>query len=192
MVDIYKINSVRNQLKGAEQQNTLNKEALDKKVQEQEHICNELWWEKGDQNIKKLTENTQEIMGLKIYNTREDIKDLRKIIKDLTVTKEIFRYRDWVNKLIQEIVRKLDKLEDINGASAWDIISYEFSIMIKYDHEKIKDEENIDHFSPDAREYIKPLKKILDKVNISLGEFVLLMKFKWTSNDEFHVWREGH
>lgn len=64
MVDIYKINSVRNQLKGAEQQNTLNKEALDKKVQEQEHICNELWWEKGDQNIKKLTENTQEIMGL--------------------------------------------------------------------------------------------------------------------------------
>ena len=26
MVDIYKINSVRNQLKGAEQQNTLNKE----------------------------------------------------------------------------------------------------------------------------------------------------------------------
>lgn len=124
-----------------------------------------------------------------IYNTREDIKDLRRIIKDLTVTKEIFRYRDWVNKLIQEIVRKLDKLEDINGASAWDIISYEFSIMIKYDHEKIKDEENIDHFSPDAREYIKPLKKILDKVNISLGEFVLLMKFKWTSNDEFHVWR---
>ncbi|PKC05610.1 hypothetical protein RhiirA5_501989 [Rhizophagus irregularis] len=167
MVDIYKINSVINKIKGAEQQNTLNKEALDKKVREQEHICNELWWEKGDQNIKKLTENTQEIMGLvrnqnditrcafslnrdtlKLLedisdNTREDIKYLRRIIKDLTVTKEFFRYRDWVTKLIQDIVRKSDKkLEDIN-----------------------------------------------DKVNKSLGEFVLLMKFKWTSNDEFHVWR---
>ncbi|CAB4495455.1 hypothetical protein RhiirA1_522574 [Rhizophagus irregularis] len=187
MVDIYKINSVINKIKGAEQQNTLNKEALDKKVREQEHICNELWWEKGDQNIKKLTENTQEIMGLvrnqnditrcafslnrdtlKLLedisvNTREDIKYLRRIIKDLTVTKEFFRYGDWVTKLIQDIVRKSDKkLEDINGASAWDIISYEFSIMIKYDHEKIKDEEiDIDHFSPDAREYIKPLKKNL-------------------------------
>lgn len=46
---IYKINSVKNKIKGAEQQNTLNKEALDKKVRKQEHICNELWC---DQNIK--------------------------------------------------------------------------------------------------------------------------------------------
>ncbi|CAG8593670.1 hypothetical protein GLOIN_2v1777104 [Rhizophagus irregularis DAOM 181602=DAOM 197198] len=98
-------------------------------------------------------------------NTREDIKDLLRIIKDLTVTKENFRYRDWVTKLNTRYSPycKLDKkLEDINGASAWDIISYEFSIMIKYDHEKIKDEEiDIDHFSPDSREYIKTLKKNL-------------------------------
>lgn len=65
-----------------------------------------------------------------------------------------------------------------------------FSIMIRYDYEKIKDEEiDIDHFRSDMREYIKPLKKILGEVNISLGEFVLLMKFKWTSNDEFYVWK---
>ncbi|POG69398.1 hypothetical protein GLOIN_2v1777104 [Rhizophagus irregularis DAOM 181602=DAOM 197198] len=117
---IYKINSVKNKIKGAEQQNTLNKEALDKKVRKQEHIY--------------ISDNT-----------REDIKDLLRIIKDLTVTKENFRYRDWVTKLNTRYSPycKLDKkLEDIN-----------------------------------------------DKVNKSLGEFVLLMKFKWTSNDEFHVWR---
>ncbi|CAB5364802.1 unnamed protein product [Rhizophagus irregularis] len=98
------------EIKDAEQQNTLNEEVLDKKVWEQEHICNE--------DILKLLENLSD-------NTCKDIKDLRRIIKDLTITKEIFRYRDWVTKLIQEIVRKLDKLEDINNASAWDIISYE-------------------------------------------------------------------
>ncbi|CAB4381390.1 unnamed protein product [Rhizophagus irregularis] len=71
-----------------------------------------------NRDILKLLENLSD-------NTCKDIKDLRRIIKDLTITKEIFRYRDWVTKLIQEIVRKLDKLEDINNASAWDIISYE-------------------------------------------------------------------
>ena len=112
MVDIYKINSVRNQLKDATQENILNKEALNKKFQEQKHMFNELWWKTDDQIIKKLTENTQEIIGLVekqnniiecafslngctlnlLEDLSNDMKDLRGTIKDLTKTKEIFRY----------------------------------------------------------------------------------------------------
>jgi hypothetical protein len=122
------------------------------------------------------------ILRKDIENLCKDNKILHEDIKNLQKSKEILCYRDWVGNLIEEVIKKLrlKKVDGqtVNGQAAWKIIASAFSTKIKY-KKKI--------FEPKSRVYINLLTEILNEVDINLEEFELLMKFKWTGNNKFHV-----
>ncbi|RIA94788.1 hypothetical protein C1645_734499 [Glomus cerebriforme] len=113
-----------------------------------------------------------------IQNILFTTKRILKSVENTHVNTEFLHYQNWIVELIEEIIIRLGKIENVNGSDAWANISRAFSIKLK--------SKKVD-FTQDMVSYIQLLSKVLDKTGITLKDFEFLMKLKWKSNSKFHL-----
>ncbi|CAG8639522.1 231_t:CDS:1 [Funneliformis caledonium] len=185
------INKFKRKLVVMESQNEILGRNLDIMDQERKQILGYLSedltnedWNRGLENFEKHVNNSDRMVQMmkdqnKItQDTLSTTRGILKLLENTHANTEFLRYRDWVAELIEEIIIRLGKIENVNGWDAWANISRAFSIKLK--------SKKVD-FAQDAIPYLQLLSKVLDKTGITLEEFEFLMKMKWKSNSNFHL-----
>jgi len=163
---------------------------LEMKCKNQETIFNDMSkvfndedWDQFSGSFQELKDNSKHMHQMIksqneiVQETFSHTENILKFLENSHKNNEALRYRDWVTKLIDEIIEKLENSGE-DGQRTWNKIKRAF---------RIKVEENKVDFIQSAMTHILLLEKILKEVNMTLEEFELLMRLKWKGNAEFHI-----
>ncbi|CAB4477239.1 unnamed protein product [Rhizophagus irregularis] len=128
-------------------------------------------------NVEGLDTNFGRIFAI-MEDQNKIIGDTHKLMEnviDSLKSKEIYCFRDWINKFFNQVEQRYDAPnDDLRG---WKKLIGAFDQKTSLG--------KVDFRNKD-KEYISSLKSTLDKVQMSIDDFEKLYKMKEESNSEFH------